>query len=116
MEAIVQIVRWNGADGVRAWEMTDGTSYRAWLTAFRALLDKCPGAWVDNPVLDSMVKTNPELNVLTASLEGPDGPVKQATRLVIGTHLLLTMRKGRLPWFWFNKPFLSDLRCDHEGI
>ncbi|KZV58999.1 hypothetical protein PENSPDRAFT_695546, partial [Peniophora sp. CONT] len=62
MDEILTIVRWNGADGQRAWEMPDGESYRNWLTAFRALLNNIPGAWVENPVLAGMPSG---LNVLT---------------------------------------------------
>ncbi|VDB96857.1 unnamed protein product [Peniophora sp. CBMAI 1063] len=115
MEEIVAVVRWNGLEGVRAWEMEDGVSYRSWLTAFRTLLGKCPGAWTNNPVLDDIMSRHADWDLPTADLHNPSAPIPQVTRLLIGTHMLLTMRAGRLPWPFFNKPQLDSLECRHDS-
>ena len=113
MEEILAIVRWNGPNMPRAWELPDGEAYREWLVAFRAFLSRCPNAWSDNPSLRWVMLLHPELDPLACDLLQPNAPVKTIARLLIGTHLLLAMRVGRLPWNWYNKPVLDDLRCVH---
>lgn len=114
MQDIVRIVRWNGAEGPRPWEMPDGVAQRNWLEALRSFLGGCPNAWVDNPLLEQMSRGNPDLDLLTCDIHKPDVPLSKVVRLLIGTHLLLTMRAGRLPWLWFNKPVLNHLECAHN--
>lgn len=116
MDDILSIVRWNGVEGQRAWEMEDGESYRNWLTAFRNLLSICPDAWENNPSLWWSKDPNPEVDVRTCDLHQPDAPIKRVTRLVMGTHMLLAMRAGRVPWLWFYKPALNHLECKHDTI
>lgn len=116
MDEIVKIVRWNGAEGKRAWEMEDGPSYRKWLTTFRALLSKRPDAWLDNPSWEANADVEGVLDLRTCDLEVPNVPIKRVARLVMGTHMLLAMRAGRLPWLWFKKPTLDRLVCNHDDI
>lgn len=114
MDNIVRIVRWNGVDGLRPWQMPDGQPLRDWLTAFRAILDICPDAWIENPVLQDLTREKGDLDLLACNIQSPDAPLGTITRLLIGTHLLLTMRAGRLPWLWFNKPDLNHVECVHN--
>ena len=116
MEEILSIVRWNGPNMPRPWEMPDGQPYREWLTAFRAFLSRCPNAWNDNPVLDMMMKWHSGWDPLTCDLLQPHEPTKRMTQLLLSTHLMLAMREGRLPWNWFRKPALDELRCAHDTV
>lgn len=116
MQEILAVVRWNGLDGVRGWEMADGPDYRAWLTALRALLDRCPTAWDDNRILNDSSAHHPELNLLTCDLARPDAPVKTVSWVLTCTHIILCMRAGRVPTCWFNKPALMDLSICNHGL
>lgn len=113
IEDILTVVRWKGREGVRGWESQDGTEYREWLAAFRTLLSQCPGAWDDNPALKDLMERKPGVNFLSCKLDDPDAPLKAVTMLLVQTHMLLCMRRGRIPWPWFNKPSLNSLRCLH---
>ncbi|KZV61101.1 hypothetical protein PENSPDRAFT_671229 [Peniophora sp. CONT] len=115
MEDILAVVRWNGRDGVRAWEMEDGPSYREWLTAFRTLLSRCPTAWTNNRIFDSAATAHPELDILNCDLSKPDAAMKTIRWVLMGTHMMLSMRAGRVPSRWFDKPELTDLSlCNHD--
>ena len=116
MEEILGIVRWNGPNMQRPWEMPDGQEYREWLMAFRAFLSKCPNAWINNPSLNWEMKLYPGLDLLTCDILSPSTPVKPVARVLVGTHLLLAMRAGRLPWYFYNKPELDDLHCVHDAV
>lgn len=116
IEDILAVARWNGRDGIRGWEMQDGPGYREWLSALRTLLGRCPMAWTDNRFLASSAESHPGLDVLTCDLSKPDAPVKSIAWMLMGTHMLLCMRAGRVPMLWFNKPALMDLSlCNHKG-
>ncbi|VDC00373.1 unnamed protein product [Peniophora sp. CBMAI 1063] len=116
MDDILRVVRWNGPDGARAWQMEDGDSYRRWLGSFRSLLNGCPNAWVNNPELERLTSTHPEWDPLTCDLGQADAPIRRVARLLVSTHLLLTLRVGRLPWLWFDKPVLDHLACSHDNL
>lgn len=117
MEEISRVVRWNGRDGLRGWEMADGPSYREWLAALRGLLCKCPSAWTNNRIFDESAAARPGVNLLECDLMSPDAPVKTIAWVMAGTHIILCMRAGRVPTRWFNKPALTDLSiCDHGPV
>lgn len=110
MREIEKVVRWQGRNGARGWELEDGEEHRKWLQAFRSLLGKMTDPWVGNTWFDKFQESRKGVDLLTCRI-GVDVTSATMAELLMGTHVRLCLRAGRVPWIWLNRPVYDRFRC-----